>query len=183
MDPRREELKRLLDRRRRRGRLMLVCVVTALACGVVAGIAAPQMLIGGMFQMGSDRATAADAGQGSATVGPLGLSKHIRTDPLEAQADAGRWSLLTEEQRRVIFNRYWQLAEMEPAERKTVFERYAAFRDLPEKRQEFLRDRARKLKEFMGTLSPQDQAVLEGMGETERAQRLLELWRARYGTW
>jgi hypothetical protein len=183
MDARREELKRLLDRRRRRGRLMLVCLVTALACGVVAGIAAPQMLIGGMFQVGADRATAGDARQASAAVGPLGLSEHIRIDPLEAQADASRWSLLTEDQRRAIFDRYWQLAEMEPAQRKTVFERYAAFRDLPEKRQEFLRDRARKLKEFMGTLSPQDQAVLESMGETERAQRLLELWRARYGTW
>jgi hypothetical protein len=31
MEPRRDELKRILSRRRRRGRLLLVCLATALA--------------------------------------------------------------------------------------------------------------------------------------------------------
>ena len=48
MDARRKQLVRLLNRRRRRIRLMLVCLATALACGLVAGIVGPQILIGGV---------------------------------------------------------------------------------------------------------------------------------------
>jgi len=186
MDLRREELKRLLNRRRRRVRLMLVCLATALSCGVVAGIAAPQILVGGTPQAATGHGPTAkppDAHPGRAPVVPLELSARLQADPRETQANAGRWPLLDEPQRRLFLDRYWQLTEMEPAERQKVFEQYTAFRQLPEKRQEYLRERARKLREFMGTLSPQDQAVLESMGETERARRLLDLWKARYGTW
>lgn len=186
MDLRREELKQILNRRRRRVRLMLVCLATALSCGVVAGIAAPQILIGGTPQAVSGHGAAAkplDGHPGRSPVVPLELSAEVQFDPRETQANAGRWPLMGEAQRRLVLDRYWQLTEMEPAERQRVFEQYTAFRQLPEKRQEYLRERARKLREFMGTLSPQDQAVLEGMGETERARRLLDLWKARYGTW
>jgi len=82
-----------------------------------------------------------------------------------------------------LLDRYWRLAEKDPAAQERIFQRYDAFRDLSEKRQEFLRARALKLKEFMKTLGPQDQAVLLSMAEPERAQRLLDLWQARYGTW
>ena len=74
-------------------------------------------------------------------------------------------------------------AEMDGDERERVFQQYAAFRRLPEKRQEFCRSRARELKAFINTLSLQDRAVLTGMSDQQRARRLLQLWQARYGTW
>ena len=48
MDARREQLAQLLKRRRRRLRLMLACLMTALVCGAVAGVVAPQLVIGGV---------------------------------------------------------------------------------------------------------------------------------------
>ena len=188
MDPRREQLVQLLTRRRRRVRLMLVCLATALTCGLVAGVAGPQILIGGVSYTGPETSlTAKHAPRGGRTVqaaaGPLDLSERLGLDPREARANAIRWTSLAEDRRRAVLDRYWQLAELDPAERERAFERYAAFRELPEKRQEFLRTRAQKLKAFVQDLSSQDQAVLAGMSDEERARSLLRLWQARYGTW
>ena len=185
MDPRREQLVRLLNRRRRRIRLMLVCLALALACGLVAGIVGPQILIGGVSYDAAGSAASKNRSRertGQAA-GPLALSDRLELDPRETQANTICWQALPDDRRRATLDQYWRLAEMRAEERESVFERYAAFRRLPEKRQEFCRTRARKLKAFMGTLSPQDRAVLAGMSDEGRARRLLELWQARYGTW
>ena len=185
MDLGREQLVRLLNRRRRRIRLMLVCLTTALACGLVAGIVGPQILLGGVSHRGA-QATASKgrpAERAARTAGPVNLSERLRLDPRETQANAIRWQALPDGQRAVALNRYWRLAEMDGDERERVFQQYAAFRRLPEKRQEFCRSRARELKAFISTLSLQDRAVLAGMSDEQRARRLLQLWQARYGTW
>jgi len=181
----REQLVRLLYRRRRRMRLLLVCLATALACGLLAGIVGAPILIGGVSYTPTRPAPAKEtprARPGGAPR-PLDLSDRLGLDPRERRANAIRWRSLSQDQRRAILDRYWQLAEMDAAQRESLFERYAAFRRLPESRQAFYRTQARKLKAFMNTLSPQDRAVLEGMSDEDRARRLLELWQARYGTW
>ncbi|KPK46166.1 MAG: hypothetical protein AMK72_10115 [Planctomycetes bacterium SM23_25] len=185
MDPRREQLVRLLHRRRRRIRLMLVCLATALACGLVADIVGPRILIGGVPHDVSEPAASEGKSRErlALAAGPLELSERLALDPRETQANAIRWQSLRDDHRRAVLDRYWQLAEMDAGERESVFDRYAAFRQLPEKRQEFYRTRARQLKAFMATLSPQDRAVLAGMSDEDRARRLLDLWQARYGTW
>ncbi|HUU11171.1 MAG TPA: DUF3106 domain-containing protein [Phycisphaerae bacterium] len=187
MDPRREQLMRLLNRRRRRVRLMLVCLAMALACGVAAGFAGPRILIGGISHTWPGPAAppkdAPRQARPAEVAGPLDLSDRLGLDPRETQANTIRWSSLPEDHRRAVLDRFWRLAEMDTHEQDRLFQRYAEFRQLPEKRRDFLRTRAQKLKTFMNTLSPQDQAVLAGMGDDERARRLLELWQARYGTW
>jgi hypothetical protein len=185
VDRRRQELVRLLERRRRRVRLLLFCAATALACGFVAVAAGPQMLIGGMPAAAAPAAAdAARPGRAAATpASPLALSARLRLDPRETQANAIRWARMTEAERRAILARYWQLASMNPDDLDRLLEQYAAFRDLPEGRQESLRAQARKLHQFIQSLSPQDQAVLESMNDWDRAQRLLQLWQARHETW
>ncbi len=185
MDPRREQLVRLLNRRRRRIRLMLMCLATALACGLVAGITGPQILIGGVpYDVAGSRASKSKSRDRSGqAAGHLELSDRLGLDPRQTQANTIRWQSLPDDGRRALLDQYWRLAEMRAEQRESVFERYAAFRHLPEKHQEFCRTRARKLKVFMSTLSPQDRAVLAGISDEDRARRLLELWQARYGTW
>ena len=184
MDARRRQLVHLLERRRRRVRLILACAVTALACGIVAGLAGPQLLIGGVSKAGPTPTAVESPRRPTPPVAsPLSLSDELALDPREAQANARRWPTLSLADRRVFLDRYWELAETDVQERRELLDRYNSFRRLPADRQEFLRIRARKLKGFMASLSPQDQAVLESMGEVERAKRLLELWQARYGTW
>lgn len=184
MDPHREQLARLLRRRRRRLRLLLVCLVTAVACGAVAGFAGPRILIGGTADGSADQpaeAKAPDSPQPIAT--PLDLSARLALDPREEQANTIRWQKMSEPHRRRYLGRYWELASLGPDQRRTLLERYEHFRTLPEARRKFLRERAVKLKAFIATLSPQDQAVLEGMDDEARARRLLDLWQARYGLW
>jgi hypothetical protein len=183
---RREQLVRLLEQRRRRTRLLLACASVAVACGFVALALGPGMLIGGTARAVS--ATAAAAGQAPAggsggAAGLLALSDQLRLDPREAQANMIRWSGLSEAERRALVSRYWRLASLDPADRDRILEKYAAFRALPESRQEALRNQARKLRQFMLSLSPQDQATLESMNDRDRAERLLELWQARHKTW
>lgn len=184
MDPRRAQLARLLQRRRRRVRLLLVCVVTAVACGTVAGLAGPRILIGGTGAGAARHTPATDAraaAEPAAT--PLDLPARLALDPRETQANAIRWQKMTGAQRRRLLDRYWNLAGLDAGERETLLERYQDFRNLPEERRAFLRTRAAKLKAFVASLSPQDQAVLEGMDDEARARRLLNLWQARYGAW
>ena len=184
MDPRRVQLALLLRRRRRRLRLLLVCLATAVACGAVAGLAGPRILIGGTAHGRIDRPAATDAevsAQPAAT--PLDLPARLALDPREEQANAIRWQKMSDPQRRRLLDRYWDLATLDPDQRDTLLERYEDFRNLPEQRRAFLRQRAVKLKAFVASLSPQDQAVLEGMSDETRARRLLELWQARYGPW
>jgi hypothetical protein len=187
VDRRRQELVRLLERRRRRVRLLLFCAATALACGFVALAAGPQMLIGGMPAAAAPAAAAADAARTARAAAPppspLALSDRLRLDPRETQANVIRWARMTEAERRAILARYWQLASMNPDDLDRLLEQYAAFRDLPEGRQESLRAQARKLRQFIQSLSPQDQAVLESMNDWDRAQRVLQLWQARHKTW
>ena len=194
MDPRREQLLRRLNRRRKI-RLMLVCLAAAMVCGVVAGMAAPRILVGSVATT-APTAAVVDAAKAPAagieTASPssrprpsnlLPLAERLGLDPREMQANAIRWSALSESERRTLLDRYWRLAELSPADQQQIFEQYAALRDLPEEQQELLRAKARKLQEFMKTLSPQDLAVLEGMSETDRAARLLELWQTRHKAW
>lgn len=185
MDPRRELLLKRLAQRRRRLRLMLVCLGTALVCGVAAVSAGPRILIGSVAgpvpQTPAAGVTRAAAPAPSDN--PLHLSERLRLDPRETKANAVRWASMSEAERRQVLAWYWRLVGLSPADQDRVFEQYAAFRELPETRQEFLRTRAQHLREFMQSLSPQDQAVLESMDEMHRAQRLLELWQARHKTW
>jgi len=186
MDARRAQFARH-QARRRRLRLLLVCVVTAAACGTTAGIVGPRILIGGtsVVRPGSPPQvepplvvkTARPAAM------PIDLVLQVGLDPREQQANAIRWQAMAPEARRDLLDRYWVLAEMDAGGRQRVIEKYETFRNLPEERRRFLRDRARTLREFVASLSPQDQAVLEGMGDEARARRVLELWQARYGQW
>jgi hypothetical protein len=185
---RREQLVRLLHQRRRRTRLLLACLTTAVACGFVAIAVGPRMLIGGTGHAAPAATVSAGqtppgaAGATGATAGLLALSDHLRLDPREAQANAIRWAGMSEARRRELLTRYWQLASLDSADRDRIFDQYAAFRALPENRQDALRAQARKLRQFMQSLSPQDQAMLESMNDRDRAERLLELWQARHKT-
>jgi len=173
--------------RRRRVRLLLVCGVTAAACGMMAGILGPRILIGGTAPVRSaspapaEPPPAATAAESAAT--PLDLAVQLSLDPRERQANAIRWQAMEPQARRDLLDRYWALAGMAPERRARLLQKYEAFRSLPEPRRRFLRDRARALREFVASLSPQDQAVLEGMSDEARARRVLELWQARYGQW
>ena len=93
MDVRREQLVRLLRRRRRRVRLLLVCLTTALGCGLVAGIVGPEILIGGVSYDGAPSAAAKSkpGREATRTVGPMDLSDRLGLDPRETQANAIRW--------------------------------------------------------------------------------------------
>ena len=182
----REQLVRLMGQRRRRTRLLLACAGVAVACGFVAIAAGPRMLIGGTAQAVSATAVAvgqAPAGGAGQATGLLALSDQLRLDPRETQANLIRWSGMSEAERRSLVARYWRLASLDSADRDKIFEQYSAFRALPESRQDALRTQARKLRQFMQSLSPQDQAMLESMNERDRAERLLELWQARHKTW
>jgi hypothetical protein len=187
VDARREQLALLLKRRRRRLRWLLACAVTALVCGAVVGAVGPQFVAGGMPSAAAPgnavKATVENTLSAKVTAKPLDLSQRVALDAREKRANILEWSHLTEPERRVLLDRYWRLSELTPAEQEKVFSRYAMLRDQPGERQEFLRIRAEKLKAFVRSLSPQDQAVLESMGDHDRAKRLLELWQARYGAW
>ena len=185
MVTRREQLVHLLAQRRRRTRLLLACATVAVACGFVALALGPRMLIGGTAH--AVPAAAVTAGQApSDASGPanlLALSDQLRLDPRETQANLIRWAGMTEAERRALVSRYWHLASLDSADRDRILEKYSAFRALPESRQDALRNQARKLQQFMRSLSPQDQAMLESMNDRDRAERLLELWQARHKTW
>ncbi|MCX5685075.1 MAG: DUF3106 domain-containing protein [Planctomycetota bacterium] len=185
MVTRREQLVHLMEQRRRRTRLLLACATVAVACGFLAISLGPRMLIGAAQLAPASAATAgqAPAGVTGQATTLLALSDELRLDPREAQANLIRWSGMSEAERRTLVARYWHLASLDPADRDRIIEKYAAFRDLPESRQEALRNQARKLHEFTKSLSPQDQAMLESMNDRDRAERLLELWQARHKTW
>jgi hypothetical protein len=184
MDPRRAQLARLFERRRRRNRLLLVCLVTAVACGTVAGLAGPQILVGGTARVHAGRAAAhGPAVEPEAAASPLDLAGRVALDPREAQANAIRWQAMPAADRRALLDRYWSLAGLDAGQVDRLVDQYGEFRELSEGRRAYLRQRAQKLKEFMAGLGPQDQAVLEGMSDEDRARRLLELWQARYGQW
>lgn len=189
MSENRDQLVRLRDRRRRCVRLLLVCAATALACGMLAGAAAPRLLIGGVPQAGRTEVAqaaavaAVGAPDGPAAESPLALAARLCLDPREIQANQIRWASMSDAQRRTLLAKYWRLAGMPEADQSRLIDQYLAFRDLPEKRQEVLRTRAKKLRAFVESLSPQDQAILESMGDTDRARRILELWQARHKTW
>jgi hypothetical protein len=177
----REQLVRRLQRRRR-VRLMAVCVTTAVLGGAIASILAPDVLVGGM----SAKAPA-DPAQ-SAAGGPMakGLAEtldRIALDAGEARDNRMRWASFSKDEKRAYLDRYWELAELDSERRAELMERYEAFHALPPAERDALRERARRLREFLASLSPQDQAVLRGMDDEERARRVLELWTARYGTW
>jgi len=180
VDRRREQLVRLLARRRRRTGLLVACAAMAMACGLAAGVAGPRILIGSVPET---RPPAAGPAESSEPVvpqaAPLALAERLSLDPRETKANEIRWAAMSEPQRRVLLDRYWRLARMDPVERQRLFEQYAAFRELPAERQAELRARATRLAEFMRTLSPQDRAMIESMSDTERAARVLELAKAR----
>ncbi|HUX00727.1 MAG TPA: DUF3106 domain-containing protein [Phycisphaerae bacterium] len=175
MDDRRQELVRLL-RRRRRVRLMAVCVAAALGCGAAAAILAPKVLVGGVPQGGPPAGRMCDSDAKRPGQGVLvGLSDRLDLDPREVRHNATRWRMLAPAEREAFFERYWRLAGLDVEDRDRLLARYEAFRSLPEDRQASLRRQARELRGFLADLSPQDQAVLAGAPEEQRAARLLEL--------
>lgn len=181
MDRQREQLVRRL--RRRRLRLMGLCVATAVACGTAAALIVPRVIIGGQPRGGGATFLPGPDVVALGADGPLGLLVELELDPRERRASVERWARLSQAERDAYFQRYWRLAELDPDRRDELLEQYQALREQPRARQEFLRGRARELRRFIATLGPQDQAVLKGMTTDERARRLLELWKARYGTW
>jgi len=186
MDDRRIQFARHVARRRR-VRLLLVCVVTAAACGTTAGILGPRILIGSTSAVRLEAPVRAQPEPSAKAMDPaampLDLALQLSLDPREQQANAIRWQSMELQARRDLLDRYWALAGMDSDRRERLLEKYETFRSLPEERRRFLRDRARTLREFVASLSPQDQAVLEGMSDEGRARRVLELWQARYGQW
>jgi len=182
VDPRREQLVRLLARRRRRTGLLLACLTLALACGLAAGVAGPRLLVGSVPEVRHPPSASAKApATAQPPTSPLTLAERLSLDPRETKANEIRWAAMSETQRRTLLDRYWRLARMDPVERQRLFEQYAAFRELPAERQAELRTRATRLAEFLRTLSPQDRAMLESMSETARAARVMELARAQQG--
>jgi len=170
----------LLQRRRRRIRLMAVCLGTSLVCGIVAGVLAPEVLVGGVsLHNAKPEALNPASHESDATAGPvlLGLAERLNLDPREVRDNVLRWASISEEERRRFVAKYWQLTGMEPADRDRIIEQYQSFRKETEARRAFLRDRAKRVRGFVGRLSPQDQALLMSMGEEDRAKHLLELWR------
>jgi len=99
--------------------------------------------------------------------------------PREMLVNQRRWETMSQADRLSLTLQYHRLAEMDDAEREQLVQKYQDFRQLSDDRQADLRRRAAKLAAFRESLSPQDQALLESMTETQRAARLLELWRAR----
>jgi hypothetical protein len=176
----REELVLIL--RRRRLRLMMLCVGTAVVCGTAAALIVPRVLVGGE-RVGGAAAAGLPTAAALAGDGPLGLSADLELDPRELRANVQRWARLSQADQERYFRRYWRLAQLDPDARDDLLEEYRFFREEPKARQEFLRGRAKELQDFVATLGPQDQAVLKGMAPEHRARRLLELWKARYGTW
>ena len=179
MDDRRSELRRLLHRRRR-VRLLAVCVGAAVVCGVVAAVLAPKVMVGGVAAPSGAGDRSADARRHDAAAPRahtvlLGLSDRLGLDPREVRHNALRWQTLGPADREVFFQRYWRLGDLEPAEGDRLIAQYEALRRLPEDRQAQLRRQARDLRDFLANLSPQDQAVLAGAPEEERAAKILEL--------
>ena len=175
MDDRRQELLRLLHRRRR-VRLMAVCVAAALGCGAAAAILAPKVLVGGVPQGGPPTGRTCDSDGKRPGQGVLvGLSDQLDLDPREVRHNALRWRMLTPAEREAFLERYWRLAGLDVQERDRLLARYEAFRSLPEDRQASLRRQALELHDFLADLSPQDQAMVAGTPEEQRAARLLEL--------
>ena len=177
MDARREQLVRMLHRRRRM-RLLAVCVGTAVLCGALAAIFAPKVLVGDVRPGGGAPVQSKPIKRGAKPPRPgavLDLDNRLDLDPRETRNNSMRWDALAEPERRLFFERYWRLTALEPEEQDRLIERYKEFRRLPAERQALLRRRARDLQEFLNRLSPQDKAVLASLSDEERAARLLEL--------
>jgi len=177
VDARREQLVRMLHRRRRM-RLLAVCVGTAVLCGAVAAILAPKVLVGDVRLGGGEPAKLKQPKRGAKTLQPgavLDLDNRLDLDPRETRTNGMRWNALAEPERQVFFERYWRLTALDPEEQDRLVERYKEFRTLPAERQALLRQRAKDLEEFLNRLSPQDKAVLASLSDEERAARLLEL--------
>jgi len=177
VDVRREQLVRMLHRRRRM-RLLAVCVGTAVLCGAVAAILAPKVLVGDVRLGGGEPAKLKQTKRGAKTLRPgavLDLDNRLDPDPRETRNNGMRWNALPDAQRREFFERYWRLTALDPEEQDRLIERYKEFRRLPAERQALLLRRARDLEEFLNRLSPQDKAVLASLSDEARAARLLEL--------
>ena len=162
-------------------RLLAVCVGTAVVLAAVVSVLAPKVLIGGVTGHAADVAVpvAAKGAPGA----PLPITGLLKLDPREERGNAVRWGEIPADERQTLLERYWHLAELSADEQQKAVEAYHAFRKLPSDQQVRLRDRAKKLDEFMKTLSQQDLAMLKGMNDRQRAERVLQLWQARYGTW
>jgi hypothetical protein len=162
-----------------RGPLLILCLATALVCGVAAGALGPRVLVGSVSP--AVPATATEMREAVDEVpAPLGLSERLGIDTLQAKADEKRWAAMPESERRLLVGRYRELAGMDDAQRGPLLQKYAAFRQLPADQQTALRRRAADLASLLKSLSPQDQARLESLStDHDRALRLLELWQAR----
>jgi hypothetical protein len=159
---------------------VVLCLTTALALGLLAGVFGPRMLVGGVPASVEPVAAETDL-ESMASASPLGLAERLGLEIREIKASEARWAALSPADRELLLARYQRLVEMDEAERGRLIENYVAFRRLPPDRQAALRKRAAALAEFIQALSPQDQALLESMSSTQRASRLLELWQAREG--
>jgi hypothetical protein len=161
----------------RRWVLLALSLVTALACGAVVGLVGPQILIGDTAR--KPYLNTVEVTQVVRPAPTLGLTERLGMGARETVANQKRWETMTETERLAVAHQYRRLTEMDEAERDMLLQKYQDFRQLSDDRQADLRRRAAKLADFLNSLSPQDQALLESMSETQRAARLLELWRAR----
>jgi hypothetical protein len=167
-----------VDRPHGRGPLLILCLATALVCGVAAGALGPRVLVGSVSPAVPATAQVREAVDEVAE--PLGLSERLGIDALQAKADEKRWAAMPESERRLLVDRYRELAGMDDTQRGPLLQKYAAFRQLPADQQAALRRRAADLASLLKSLSPQDQARLESLStDSDRALRLLELWQAR----
>ena len=104
MDARREQLVRML-RRRRRVRLLAVCVGTAVLCGAVAATLAPKVLVGDVRPGGDEPAKLRPGGRDAKTPQPgavLDLDNRLELDPRETRNNSMQWNALGETERRDI---------------------------------------------------------------------------------
>jgi hypothetical protein len=176
----RHELLALLRRRRRR--LLAVCVGTVVACGLVAGALVPEVLIGGIQITGRPRGGGADGTADAAEPPvPVRLEERLGVDGRERTANRHRWFALPARDRDRLIERYWGLARRakeDSAELDRLVDRYVRFRRLPEARREQLRQAARRLRRFIDEeIGETDLARLASMDVPERAAYLRKLWR------
>ena len=166
MDGRREQLVRMLHRRRRL-RLLAVCVGTAVLCGALAAALAPTVLVGDV-RPGGEPVKLKPTKRGAKKLRPgaiLDLHNRLDLDPRETRNNSMRWNALPEPERRAFFERYWRLTALDPEEQDRLIARYKEFRALPDERQALLRRRTGDLEEFLNRHQP------AGQGRSRQPER------------
>ena len=140
MEGREVQSEALTSRRPRRRGLLVLSVVTALACGAAVGVLGPQILVGETarkpYLAAGEVAPAARSG-----AEPLDLDGRLGLAPQEIRVNQRRWEAMSETERLTVVAQYRRLAEMDAAERDQLLQKYEDFRQLSGDRQADLRRR------------------------------------------